>query len=115
MRRQVVGVVGPKNFNNYDLLCTVLDVYVANRKILTLPNDSFNDIFDRYAIENVVYCETFNCNVVKKTKNTKKLLSMDFIKKTDMLIVFFDGVDKMIKNIINQAKFLEISVRIVEC
>jgi hypothetical protein len=110
-----VIIAGGREFNNYELLCNKCDYYLKNLNDVTIISGTargVDKLGERYARERgyslVRYPADWNLG-----KQAGHLRNKQMAENADYLIIFWDGVSKGSKNMIENAKNKNLKTKIV--
>jgi hypothetical protein len=111
-----VIIAGGRYFDNYDLLCQKVDYYLSRQskvEIVSGAAKGADKLGERYAEERQYPIKRFIADWGTWGKRAGYLRNEEMAEYADALIAFWDGRSKGTKHMINLAKKLNLSIRII--
>lgn len=109
-------VAGGRDFDSYSLLKEKLDLYLKNIEnpiIISGTCKGADKLGEKYAKENDLVLELFPANWGEYGKAAGMIRNKEMSKVADGLVAFYDGRSKGTKNMIEEAKKMNLKIRIV--
>lgn len=105
-----IGIVGGRDFNNYDLLKKNLDAYIENQSILTAivsgGAPGTDTLAEKYAQELAVDMIVYRPDYKKFGRGAALARNTQIIEHSDVVFAFWDGKSRGTMDSINKAKKL---------
>lgn len=112
-----IGIVGGRDFNDYDLLKKTLNAYIENKSFLTAivsGGAKGTDTFaEKYAQELGVEMIVYRPDYKKFGRGAALARNTQIIEHSDVVFAFWDGQSRGTMDSINKAKKLEKTLFIV--
>lgn len=105
--QMLVGIVGSRNFNNFNIVADFLDGYFGEdlpSRIVSGGAKGADSLAEKYAELKGIPTLIFKPNWKKFGKSAGYLRNIDIVKNSDLIIAFWDGESKGTKHTINLAK-----------
>ena len=99
----VIGVVGGRDFNNYQLLSEVLGAYPVS-KIVSGGARGADSLGEKYARENNIEVDVYRPDWDKYGKSAGFLRNTTIVENSEIIIAFWDGKSHGTKDTINKCK-----------
>lgn len=102
-----IGVVGSRNFNDYELLKSVLDDFKSKNNVVRVVSGGAkgaDTLGHKWAVENKLYVDTYSPNWRKFGKGAGYIRNITIIDNSNVIIAFWDGKSKGTKHTIDNTK-----------
>jgi hypothetical protein len=100
-----IGVVGSRNFNDYQLLKKTLDNYLDMVFLIVSGGAKGADsLAERWANENSVKTLIFKPDWTQYGKSAGYIRNEKIVRESDLIIAFWDGISKGTNHTINITK-----------
>lgn len=99
----IIGVVGGRNFNDYQLLTEVLSNHQIS-KIISGGARGADSLGERYAKENGIEVEIYRPDWDKYGKSAGFLRNTTIVENSEIIIAFWDGKSHGTQDTINKCK-----------
>lgn len=91
-----IAIVGSRGFDNYELLCNMVDMLIERKKLSDVEIVSggargADELAERYAKERQMPIKIFHAQWLKHPKSAGFIRNSDIWKEADMGIAFWDG------------------------
>jgi hypothetical protein len=109
-----LGIIGSRNFNDYDLLCGVLDPHKDKISLIISGGAKGADLLaEKYADENGIEKLIFLPDWNKHGKSAGFIRNSDIVANSDKILAFWDGTSNGTKNTIEKAENAGKKVKII--
>ena len=98
-----VAVIGSRGFNQYDVLCKILDDNLNISEIISGGAMGADSLGERYAIERGIPVTIFRPDWDKYGKRAGFIRNTDIVTAADIIVAFWDGISKGTANSIATA------------
>lgn len=110
-----VGIVGSRDFNNYEMVCDELQPILEQVEVIVSGGARGADsLGEKWAKENGKETLIFKPNWSKYGKRAGFIRNEDIVKNSDQVIAFWDGVSKGTKSSIDLCNKFKIPVKIIK-
>lgn len=111
-------IAGSRNFTDYGFLCKQVDWYIQDKDITAIISGGANgadSLGEKYSKEKNIPFELFAAEWDKYGKSAGYIRNQDMAENGDYLIVFWDGISKGTKNMIDIAQKSDTIKEVVVC
>jgi hypothetical protein len=114
-QRKVI-VAGSRDFNDYALLCSVLDELFPKRNIEIVSGNArgTDRLGERYAEDRWLNCMKFPANWAKYGKGAGLIRNQEMAEYADVLVAFWDYSSTGTKDMITRAKKEGLEVHVID-
>jgi len=107
MKKLNVGIIGSRDFNNYEEMCSFVNEYIKLEFIDNVVSGGAkgaDKLGEKFALDNDLPLLLFKVDWGKYGRSAGIMRNKDIVDKSDIIFAFWDGISKGTKSTINFAK-----------